>query len=60
MDSRGSIGDGKVRRGVIELGGAHTPTATGHEEQRQEEKEGEETRGPHLLIILSERPQTKG
>jgi hypothetical protein len=36
------------------LGGMCAAVASGHESQRQEQSKSEETREPHITIILSE------
>ncbi len=60
MNGRGSVGDSEVRGYLTGLGGMCAAVACGHQGQRKEQREWNESRKPHILIIRSERANRHG
>jgi hypothetical protein len=59
MDGGGSVGDCEIGCGLIGLCWMGAAVAGGRKGQREDYKIGERTREPHILIIRSDRPETK-
>jgi hypothetical protein len=60
VDGGCAVGYGEIGGGLAGLGGMGAAVAGGDKGQREKEKDGEESREPHILIIRSGRAGTKG